>query len=64
MMILNIGQAVRQVFKNYWVNQDAANVNLQEILLTPETEIAEEEHSNQSNSDEESDSSLDSKPSF
>ena len=64
MTILNIGQAVRQVFKNYWVNQDdafhASNVNLQE------TEPAEEEQSNQPNSgektpgdDEESDISLD-----
>ena len=61
MTILNIGQAVRQVFKNYWINQDDAfHVNLQE------NEPAEEEHSNQSNSgektpgdDEESDISLD-----
>ena len=68
--ILNIGQAVRQIFMNYWVNQEALdlNVDLQDVLdpemnLRQETEPADE-HSNQSSSgqktpNEESDISLD-----
>ena len=70
--IMNIGQAVRQVFMNYWVNhQDALdlNVDLQDVL-DPNMNLQEaetvEEHSNHSNSghdtpdgDEKSDISLD-----
>ena len=54
--ILNIGQAVRQIFMNYWVNQEALdlNVDLQDVLdpemnLRQETEPADE-HLNQSSS--------------
>ena len=70
--ILNIGQGVRQVFMNYWVNHQEAldlNVDLQDVL-DPNMNLQEaetvEEHSNHSNSghdtpdgDEKSDISLD-----
>ena len=53
--ILNIGQAVRQVFMNYWVNQEVPdlNVDLQDVL-DPNVDLQEtepaEEHLNQSRS--------------
>ena len=72
--ILNIGQAVRQVFMDYWANPEALdlNVDLQDVL-DPNVDLQEtepeEEHSNQSSSgqrtpNEESDISLDTKISF
>ena len=63
--ILNIGQAFRQAFMNYWVNKEAPDLNmdLQDVLDLQETEPVEE-HSNQSSSgqrtpNEEYDISLD-----
>ena len=67
--ILNIGEAVRQVLMNYWVNPDAPDLNMDlQDVLDPTVDLQEtepeEEHSNQSSSgqrtpNEESDISLD-----
>ena len=67
--ILNIGQAVRQVFMNYWVNQEDLDLNMDlQDVLHPNMNLQEtepvEELSNQSSSgrrtpNEESDISLD-----
>ena len=68
--ILNIGEAVRQVLMNYWVNPDAPDLNMDlQDVLDPTVDLQEtepeEEHSNQSSSgqrtldEEESDISLD-----
>ena len=67
--ILNIGQAVRQVFMNYWVNQEDLDLNMDlQDVLHPNMNLQEteavEELLNQSSSgrrtpNEESDISLD-----